>query len=81
MTGRQKQYDQVADMNKTASHLLSETEVAEIYGFRLPTLRNWRATRVGPRFLKINGKMIRYRISDIEDYLASCLEKTVDQRD
>ncbi len=67
--------------NVTALQLIDERQVAELYGFKLNTLRNWRALRRGPRYLKINGKMIRYRINDIEDYLAACVEKTVDQRD
>jgi len=70
-----------AEVKDVTLKLLAEKQVAEIYGFSLGTLRNWRVLRQGPRFLKINGKMIRYRINDIEDYLAGCVEKTVDQRD
>lgn len=67
--------------NLTALRLIDEQEVASIYGFKLSTLRNWRSHRLGPAFLKINGKMVRYRVSDIEDYLSACVEKTLAQHD
>jgi len=57
--------------------LINEKKVAEIYGLKVNTLRNWRSNKQGPKYLKINGKMIRYRVQDIEDYLVTCMERTV----
>lgn len=57
--------------------LINEKKVAEIYGLKVNTLRNWRSNKQGPKYLKINGKMIRYRVQDIEDYLVTCRERTV----
>ena len=51
--------------------LINEKKVAEIYGLKVNTLRNWRSNKQGPKYLKINGKMIRYRVQDIEDYLVT----------
>jgi predicted DNA-binding transcriptional regulator AlpA len=53
----------------TAPEILNERQVQEIYGFSIPYLRRTRHERRGPRFLKI-GKLVRYRRSDIETYLA-----------
>lgn len=57
--------------------LLTEKEVADIYGLKLSTLRNWRSVRQGPRFLKLNTKKVMYRQTDIEEYLDSCVQPTV----
>jgi predicted DNA-binding transcriptional regulator AlpA len=53
-----------------APEILSERQVQEIYGFSIPYLRRTRHERRGPRFLKV-GKLVRYRRSDIEAYLAA----------
>ncbi|OPY00993.1 MAG: Helix-turn-helix domain protein [Syntrophorhabdus sp. PtaB.Bin047] len=60
-----------------AKRLLTEKEVANIYGLKLSTLRNWRSVRQGPRFLKLNTKKVMYRQTDIEEYLDSCTQPTV----
>jgi hypothetical protein len=46
---------------------LTPEEVAERYrgGISVGTLRNWRAMRIGPSFLKI-GKAILYPVSELE---------------
>jgi predicted DNA-binding transcriptional regulator AlpA len=50
--------------------VLTERQVQEIYGFTIPYLRRCRRERRGPRFLKV-GKLVRYRRSDIESFLAA----------
>ena len=49
--------------------ILNERQVQELYGFSIPYLRRTRRERRGPRFLKV-GKLVRYRKSDIEAFLA-----------
>jgi predicted DNA-binding transcriptional regulator AlpA len=51
-----------------AQEVLNERQVQEVYGFSIPYLRRARREGRGPRFLKV-GKLIRYRRSDIEDFL------------
>lgn len=34
------------------------------------TLANWRTAGTGPRFTRLNGRMIRYRRSDLQAWLA-----------
>jgi hypothetical protein len=48
--------------------LLSEQEVVEEYGLNLLTLRDWRHERRVLPFIKL-GHAVRYRRSDIEEYL------------
>lgn len=70
-----------SDAISVLPRLISEKQVAELYGFKLNTLRNWRISKQGPKFMKINGKMIRYRVQDIEEYLMSCMQMTIDSID
>ena len=45
-------------------HLTSE-ELSERLGIPVATLKRWRRTGYGPKFIRI-GKHIRYRLIDIE---------------
>ena len=49
--------------------LLTETEAAEIYKLAVTTLRNWRALKQGPRFVKIGARCVRYRRADLADFM------------
>jgi predicted DNA-binding transcriptional regulator AlpA len=50
---------------------LKDTEVAEITGIAVQTLRNWRQTGHGPRFDKPTPKVVRYRLSEVERFMES----------
>jgi len=54
-----------ADM--TNSKFLTPEEVAERYrgGVSVGTLRNWRAMRLGPSFVKV-GKAVLYPVDDLD---------------
>jgi hypothetical protein len=52
-------------MNK---RFLNEKQVSEIYGWPLPTLRNWRFLGRGPAYCKV-GKSVRYNLTDLEDFM------------
>jgi predicted DNA-binding transcriptional regulator AlpA len=56
---------------QAGARLLSEADVALEYGLRVSTLRSWRLTGRGPRFLKL-GASVRYRRADLEAFLESC---------
>jgi len=60
-----------------APEILNERQVQECYGFSIPYLRRARREGRGPRFLKIE-KLVRYRRSDIEAYLAAHVVETRD---
>lgn len=47
---------------------LTEKEVAELTGFSLQTLRNWRHVSRGPSYLKVS-RSIRYRMEDVTAYM------------
>ena len=48
--------------------LFTTEEIAAIFGLSNGYLRNLRHQKAGPKYLKI-GKMVRYRIEDVQDWL------------
>lgn len=48
--------------------LLKPSEAAVFLGCHTNTLRNWRTTGTGPRFVQHSGRTIRYRIADLLDH-------------
>ena len=51
------------------NRLLTPTELAEILGVVERTLRVWAGDGGGPRRLRIGGRHIRYRVSDVVAWL------------
>jgi hypothetical protein len=60
---------------------LFDTEhVAKEWGFSEVTLRKWRITGDGPRFVRL-GRAIRYRKADLEAFLARRAFSTTTEAD
>ncbi len=55
---------------------LTEHQVAEMTGFALQTLRNWRFRGEGPRYLKVAKRSIRYLESDVNEFMQRNLIET-----
>lgn len=47
---------------------LNTAEAAEFLGLKTQTLCNWRAMKVGPSYVILGRRAIRYRVSDLEKY-------------
>lgn len=58
--------------------LLSTVEAADFLGISPDTMPRWRWAGTGPAYLKV-GRSVRYRLSDLEDYLKSRAIPTRDQ--
>ncbi len=54
--------------NEATQPLLREGEVAEILNVQVATLRRWRWSGDGPRFIKL-GAAVRYDPQELKDYL------------
>lgn len=52
-----------------AGYLLTDSEVAALLGASLQTVRNWRWRGEGPRFVKLGGRMVRYRPADVQAFI------------
>ena len=53
--------------------LLTETEAANILGFSIRTLQKWRSQGGGPRFVRVSARAIRYRRTDLDQWIESRL--------
>ena len=50
--------------------LVDETEAAATLTLKVATLRNWRALKQGPRFVKLGKRTVRYRRADLAAFIA-----------
>src|SRR5437870_4526623 len=54
---------------RTSNEFLSQREVAVRLGMSARTIEGWRARGVGPPFLRLSARAVRYRSSDLEQWL------------
>ncbi len=47
---------------------MSEREAAKYFGVSDEALRVWRRRGMGPKFYRIGGKLVRYRLADLLDW-------------
>jgi excisionase family DNA binding protein len=55
--------------SQTVRQNLNDVEVAGYLGVSVSTIRRWRLTGGGPRWVRIGGS-IRYPVADLEAYVA-----------
>lgn len=53
----------------TNDSLLTPKQVAHRLAVPVGTLTNWRYHGVGPKYLKLNGTLVRYRAADVEEWI------------
>jgi excisionase family DNA binding protein len=58
------------DVSRSAPRLLTPKEAADLLGVPEGTLAQWRSQRRGPSYIKLEGRLVRYRASDLENYLS-----------
>lgn len=56
---------------ETHEKYVSDVEAAKILSSAAQTLRNWRHLGRGPAYSK-RGRMVRYKVQDLLDYMSSC---------
>jgi hypothetical protein len=59
--------------------LLTQSEAAILLHVEPRTLESWRQHRVGPRYIRYSRRCVRYRIEDIQDWLAAQTVQTHQQ--
>ena len=57
------------DHTRGTNELLSQRQVAARLGLSARTIEGWRARGVGPPFLRLSARAVRYRTSDLEQWL------------
>ncbi len=61
--------------------LLTENDAADVLGVSPRTLANWRSRGGGPHFVRLNGKAIRYRASDLDDFIEKNIQSHTSEYD
>jgi len=56
---------------EAVDRLLNQHEVASILGVASKTLERWRCYGTGPKFVRVGGRLARYRLSDIYEYVGN----------
>lgn len=62
--------EQQGAQTHSPSDLLDEKEAARFLKMAATTLRNWRAKKEGPKYRRVGKRSIRYRVSDLEAFIA-----------
>ncbi len=65
-----------ADVSRGSPRLLTPKEAAHFLGVPEGTLAQWRSQRRGPPYVKLEERLVRYRQSDLEGYIASRIVET-----
>ena len=55
---------------------LKEEEAAEVLGLAVKTLRNWRGKGIGPPWVAVGPKLVRYRPQDLRAYQEANLRRS-----
>jgi predicted DNA-binding transcriptional regulator AlpA len=50
-------------------HLLPPLQLAVVLGLSTGALEAWRHKGLGPRYIKLNERVLRYRVSDVRAWL------------
>lgn len=53
-----------------SQRLLTPEEAADYLQVAVKTLTNWRHLEIGPKYCKVGGRLVRYRLADLDEYLA-----------
>ncbi len=53
------------------NRLLNEKEAAAFLKFTTRALQSWRQQGIGPKFVKISSRAVRYRLQDLMDWASS----------
>jgi predicted site-specific integrase-resolvase len=57
---------------------MNQRQLANRWGVSEATLERWRSEGIGPRYLKLQGRVM-YREKDIEAYESRCLRQSTSQ--
>jgi predicted DNA-binding transcriptional regulator AlpA len=53
------------------NRLVNEKEAAQFLGYTVRALQNWRLRGGGPDFVKVSSRSVRYRVSDLSQWVDS----------
>ncbi len=59
--------------------LITEKAAADFLGYSVRALQNWRVRGGGPKFVRVSGRSIRYRLRELNDWAESRLCSSTSQ--
>jgi len=62
------------------NEIMTTAQAAQFLGLRTNTLEIWRYRGTGPQYLKL-GRAVRYRLSDLEDFIQACTKQKTNSGD
>lgn len=69
------QRTEIGDLSRVPWHcpqaMLDEHRAATVIGVSVKSMRRWRCDGSGPRYMKVNGCTVRYRLGDLLTWLES----------
>ena len=57
--------------------LLSQRQLADILGVSCRTIEGWRRDGTGPEYCRINGRLVRYRLGTVLEWVQSHSFKSI----
>lgn len=60
---------QSGETGQQASGVLKPEQAAAFLGVSIETLAQWRSQQRGPRYIKLENRLVRYRLAELEKYL------------
>lgn len=51
--------------------LMTTVEAAAYLNFPEKTVKDWRRRNIGPKYIKVHGAQVRYRVRDLDAWLDS----------
>jgi predicted DNA-binding transcriptional regulator AlpA len=61
--------------------LLDEDEAAEFLGLSPRTMQGMRVSGNGPDYVKLGSRAVRYRLSDLEEYIEDRIQSSTSEDD
>ena len=58
------------------AQLMKEGEAASYLRVTAKTLRQWRWKGGGPRYVKLRGKMVRYKLADLDAFIELGIQRS-----
>ena len=62
----------IGQTSVASARMLDTRQVAEMLNITPGTLNVMRVKGIGPSYLKLGGKLVRYRHADVEAWLSGC---------
>ena len=59
--------------------LIDEHEAANLLGFTVRALQNWRVRGGGPKFVKLSKRSVRYRRADLLEWIENNIRRHTSQ--